>query len=198
MPKERKYTRREALKAGARVVGGAAAYGTAGYFSGKGYRAVKEVYDEGVGPVVERIQSLNPFKRKQSKGKTGSEGYTRRGLFRKFLGNTHKHPIRNLTATGLAYGGVKTGIGVATGRANERAIAKLRDKVAGLEERIKKYETLITIGIIGMVFSIFSATFSFTGYSIFEGTSKIILSNIIIFLISLILILFGIYKIKKK
>ncbi len=54
--KENKYTRREVLKAGARIAGGTAVYGTVGYFGGKGYQALKDIYDSNVRPTVNFIK----------------------------------------------------------------------------------------------------------------------------------------------
>jgi hypothetical protein len=54
--KENKYTRREVLKSGARIAGGTAVYGTIGYFGGKGYQTLKDIYNSNVRPTVDFIK----------------------------------------------------------------------------------------------------------------------------------------------
>ncbi|MFH1365146.1 MAG: hypothetical protein ABIH28_01010 [archaeon] len=53
---ENKYTRREVLKASARIGAGAAAYGTLGHFLGRGYDYLKEIYRENIQVPKEKIE----------------------------------------------------------------------------------------------------------------------------------------------
>lgn len=135
------------------------------------------------------------------------EEITRRGFFRTILGYAHQHPVGIGIAAGAAYGAGKSAYRQKGKIKDKIEIAKLKDKVNYLEERMNPEEsevargglekTLTIIGIIGLFISIFFSLSNITGLAIFDmSMQKTKISSITILIISLILIIAG--KIKFK
>ncbi len=58
------------------------------------------------------------------------------------------------------------------------------------------YETIFVLGIVGLLFSVFTSSFAFTSYSILDEASEVAIANLGVLIVSIILVAFGFYKLK--
>ncbi|MBI5803352.1 hypothetical protein HY448_01560 [Candidatus Pacearchaeota archaeon] len=206
--KSGKHTRREILETGFWAGVKAGFGGALGYVAGKGYESGRDIYGslKKIGEGADKINPLNYLRRGEEQ-KTNVEE-TRRGFLDRFLGAVgrtfNEYSVQSSTALGAS-------LGAYTGffkRRDKIKTAQIRDEISeikrivkDLEERArenKKDALMIFMGIVGIFFSLTSISFSFTGYFVYGENENIFLWSGVIFIISLTLVIFKIYKIRKR
>lgn len=267
MVKKKRYTRREAIKLGAKATAGAAIGGTIGHFAGRGYKTVRDFYREDIDPYIRKGKKIMD-KTEETKDKTKKfvdkyllrkevpvteeevvepkKEISRRGFLRKMLGYAHEHPISSGTAIGATSGAGLSGLVFIPGYLRKKQIAKLKDtnteygerigilesyknkleediinikegysqqeaeiddlkkeltilrKVLGKEKGLEKkviepegHNTLLIIGLIGIILAIILSSLNLTGFYILENSIEVYLGSGLIFVFSLILIFLG-------
>lgn len=145
MPQKKNYTRREAIKYGAKIGLGAGIWGAIGNFSGRVYdHTVKPVADrveetyEGLHNLRESLNRLNPFRRNTPT--PAPKPVSRRGFLSSLLGKAHQNPITAGTIIGATYGTGKYALGGLSRYLTKREIAILKDENAGYRERLEVLE----------------------------------------------------------
>lgn len=129
-----KYSRREAIKYGAKIGVGAALWGTVGNLVGQAYDLTVRPVADKVEKTYERVRRFNPFRRGEP------EGVTRRGFLRSLLGQAHEHPVATGTTIGAVYGGGKYALSGLSKYLTNNQIARLKDENADYKERIHLLE----------------------------------------------------------
>ncbi len=162
----KKYTRKEFLKYSGKIGLGAAVYGFLGNFAGRGYKGMKDFYEENIEPAVEAKKNIEnkadslknkfydfigkerEFEKKEDKPE---EKISKRGFFKRYFNAFHEHSVGVGTSTGVVVGGTKSALTnygkyKTEGKINEgqRKIKSLEEKNKELEEKYSKLEELIS------------------------------------------------------
>ncbi len=148
---KKKYTRREAIKYGAKIGFGAALWGTAGNLLGRGYEYGRDFYRNEVKPTLDTVKkgvdkvgewgddlnrTFNPWYEPKKEVKKEPEKVTRRRFLKSLAWQAHEHPVAAGTAVGTTYGAVKHALTGLSRYLTKSQIAKLKDKNTDYEERI--------------------------------------------------------------
>ncbi len=152
---KRKYTRREAIKYGAKVGIGAALWGTVGNLLGRGYEAGRNFYREEIKPTLDKAEkgvdkveewkddlnrTFNPWYEPKPKEKKEQPELTRRGFLKSLAWQAHEHPVAAGTLVGVTYGAGKYALTNISNYLTKRQIAILKDENAHYGERLKVLE----------------------------------------------------------
>ena len=150
---KKKYTRREAIKYGAKVGLGAAIWGTVGNLFGRGYRYGRDFYREEIKPTLDKAEkaldkveeladdanrTFNPWYEPKPKEKSQPEQQrlTRRGFLKSLAWQAHENPVAAGTLVGATYGAGKYALANISNYLTKRQIARLKDESTGYKERI--------------------------------------------------------------
>mgnify|MGYP001575589832 FL=1 len=153
---KKKYTRREAIKYGAKVGLGAAIWGTAGNLLGRGYEAGRNFYREEIKPTLDKVEkgtdkieewgddlnkTFNPwYKSKPEEKKKEKPELTRRSFLKTLALQAHEHPVAAGAIVGATYGAGKYAISGLGKYLTNRQIAVLKDENADYRERLNVLE----------------------------------------------------------
>ena len=146
---KKKYTRREAIKYGAKVSLGAALWGTIGNLLGRGYETGRDFYRSDVKPALDKVErgtskieewgddinrTLNPWY--EPKEKEEQPKLTRRGFLKSLAWQAHEHPVAAGTLVGATYGVGKYALTNISKYLTKREIARLKDENIDYKGRI--------------------------------------------------------------
>lgn len=153
--KNKKYTRREAIKYGAKVGFGAALWGTVGNLLGRGYEAGRDFYRSDVKPVLDKVEkstnkigefaddvnrTFNPWYQPKPEEEKEQPKSTRRGFLKSLAWKAHEHPKTVGTIVGATYGAGKYSLTGLSKYLTNRQIAKLKDENIDYKERLEVLE----------------------------------------------------------